>query len=83
MSVYQGIVIRLDEYLLTRLVELALHIDALCVSVGVPAPELPEAARAAAIGTLVEVARLRHGDTAVLNALARRERDTGAALRVM
>jgi hypothetical protein len=83
VSVYQGIVIRLDEYLLTRLVELALHIDDLCVSVGVPTPELPEAGRAAAIGTLVEVARLRHGDTAVLNALARRERDTGAALRVM
>jgi Mycothiol maleylpyruvate isomerase N-terminal domain len=83
VSVYQGVVIGLDEYLLTRLVELALHIDDLCVSVGVPTPELPAAARTAAIGTLVEVARLRHGDTAVLHALARRERDTGAALRVM
>jgi hypothetical protein len=83
VSVYQGVVIRLDEYLLTRLVELTLHIDDLCVSAGVPTPELPEAAGAAAIGTLVEVARLRHGDTAVLHALARRERDTGAALRVM
>jgi hypothetical protein len=37
----------------------------------------------AAIDTLVEVARLRHGDTAVLRALARRERDSVAALRVM
>lgn len=83
VSVHQGVVIHLDEYLLTRLVELTLHIDDLCVSVGVPTPELPAAAGAAAIGTLVEVARLRHGDTAVLNALARRERDPGDALRVM
>ena len=83
VSVYQGLVIRLDEYLLTRLVELTLHIDDLCVSVGVPTPELPEAARAGAIATLVEVARLRRGDLAVLRALARRERDAVAALRVM
>ncbi len=83
VSVYQGVVIRLDEYLLTRLVELTLHIDDLCVSVGVPTPELPEAAGAAAIGTLVGVARQRHGDLAVLHALARRERDGAAALRVM
>jgi hypothetical protein len=83
VSVYQGVVIRLDEYLLTRLVELTLHIEDLCMSVGVPTPELPEAARGAAIDTLVEVARRRHGDTAVLHALARRERDTVAALRVM
>ena len=83
VSVYQGIVILLDEYLLTRLIELTLHIDDLCLSVGLPTPELSEAARSAAIGTLVEVARLRHGDTAVLAALARRERDHVSALRVL
>jgi hypothetical protein len=83
VSVYQGIVILLDDYLLTRLIELTLHIDDLCLSAGLPAPELPEAARTAAIGTLVEVARLRHGDTAVLAALARRERDHVSALRVL
>ncbi len=68
---------------LTRLVELTLHIDDLCVSVGVPTPQLPADGTGAAIETLVEVARLRHGDGAVLAALARRERDDGAALRVM
>jgi hypothetical protein len=83
VSVYQGTVIRLDEYLVTRLIELTLHVHDLCISVGVPTPELPEAARAAAIDTLVEVARQRHGDVAVLDALARRERDRIAALRVM
>jgi len=83
MSVYKETVLRLDDYLRTRLVELTLHIDDLCVSIGVPTPELPVAARAAAIETLLEVARLRHGDLAVLRALARRERDPVDALRVM
>ena len=40
-------------------------------------------AQAPAIETLLEVARLRHGDLAVLRALARRERDPVRALRVM
>ena len=35
------------------------------------------------ITTLVEVARLRHGDAAVVRALSRRERDTAEALRVI
>jgi hypothetical protein len=34
------------------------------------------------ISTLVQIARLRHGDMAVLRALTRRERDLVQALRV-
>ncbi len=34
------------------------------------------------IGTLVDVARFRHGDVAVLHALTRRERDSIGALRI-
>jgi hypothetical protein len=83
MTVYKETVVEIDEYLRTRLLELALHIDDLCVSVGIPTPDLPAAATAAAIATLVGVARLRHGDVAVLTALARRERDSASALRVM
>lgn len=83
VSVYQGLVLRLDDYLVTRLVELVLHLEDLCVSVDVPAPAMPVAATSAAIATLVEVARLRHGDAAVLRALARRERDAAEALRVL
>jgi Mycothiol maleylpyruvate isomerase N-terminal domain len=83
MSVYKETVLRLDDYLRTRLVELTLHIDDLCVSVGVPTPEMPAAATAAAVDALLDVARLRHGDLAVLRALARRERDPAAVLRVM
>jgi hypothetical protein len=83
MSVYQETVIRLEDYLRTRLVELTLHVDDLCVSIGVPTPEMPAAATAAAIATLLDVARLRHGDMDVLRGLARRERDLAQALRVM
>ena len=83
MSVYKDTVIRIDDYLRTRIIELTLHIDDLCVSVGVPTPDLPPAATAVAIDSLLGVARLRHGDVAVLRALARRERDPAAVLRVM
>jgi hypothetical protein len=72
--------IPLDEYLRTRLVELALHIDDLCVSAGTGTPDVP--GNEVAIRTLVDVARLRHGDVAVLRALARRERDPHNRLRV-
>ena len=83
MRVFNGLVIGLDDYLVTRLVEMCVHADDLAVSLGVPAPPLPEAATSLAIATLVGVARLRHGDPAVLRALARRERDEAGALRVV
>jgi Mycothiol maleylpyruvate isomerase N-terminal domain len=78
-----GLVLTLDEYLRTRVVELVVHADDLAASVGVePLPPQP-AATAVAIGVLVGVARVRHGDMAVLRALARRERDPVGALRVL
>ncbi|MDF9804726.1 hypothetical protein M2436_003273 [Streptomyces sp. HB372] len=72
----------LDGYLRTRCVELAVHLDDLALSVGAPDPT-PGAALAVAIDVLVAAARERHGDRAVLHALARRERDTAHALRVL
>jgi hypothetical protein len=80
LQVIGGRAILLDEYLGTRLVELALHIDDLCVSAGIPTPATP--GTEAAIRTLVDVARVRHGDLAVLRALGRRERDPDQVLRV-
>src|SRR5215471_13871244 len=83
LSVAGGLVMTLDEYLRTRVVELVVHADDLATSVGVePVPPQP-ATTAVAIGVLVGVARIRHGDMAVLRALARRERDTVRALRVL
>ncbi len=84
IEVLGALVITLDEYLRTRVVELVIHTQDLALSV-----ELPDAAHVApavatvAINTLVDLARLRHGDAAVLQALARRERDTVNALRVL
>jgi Mycothiol maleylpyruvate isomerase N-terminal domain len=78
-----GLVMTLDEYLRTRVVELVVHADDLAASVGVaPVPPQP-ATGTVAIDVLVGVARIRHGDMAVLRALARRERDTVGALRVL
>jgi hypothetical protein len=80
MKVINDGLILLDEYLRTRLVELALHIDDLCVSVHIVTPDIPGID--VAIRTLVDVARLQHGDVAVLRALGRRERDADHVLRV-
>jgi hypothetical protein len=74
-------VLRLYDYLRTRIIELAVHTDDLCVSIGRETPPLPGVA--VAIEALVEVAILRHGELAVLRALARRERDPDQVLRVI
>lgn len=71
-----------DEYLRTRIVELVLHTGDLCRSLDLPQPELPDATHIA-IGVLLDVAVARHGQLAVLHALARRELDTADALRVL
>ncbi|MEU1853056.1 maleylpyruvate isomerase N-terminal domain-containing protein [Streptomyces sp. NPDC019990] len=72
----------LEGYLQTRCVELAVHLEDLALSVGAHC-QTPEATLAIAVDVLVAAARDRHGDQAVLHALARRERDTGQALRVL
>ncbi|MER7481033.1 maleylpyruvate isomerase N-terminal domain-containing protein [Streptomyces sp. NPDC126510] len=72
----------LDGYLQTRCVELAVHIEDLALSVGSDC-RAPDAAVAIAVDVLVAAARDRHGDQAVLHALARRERDVDQALRVL
>jgi uncharacterized protein (TIGR03083 family) len=83
MQVYGGLVLILDDYLVTRLIELVVHGDDLAASLDVKPPSLSAAATGLAITTLVEVARIRHGDPAVLRALTRRERDAVGALRVI
>jgi hypothetical protein len=78
-----GLVMTLDEYLRTRVVELVVHADDLAASVDVELVPPRPATTAVAIDVLVGVARIRHGDIAVLRALARRERDTVGALSVL
>ncbi len=81
LAVAGGNVMLLDGYLVTRIVELAVHTDDLAVSVGLDVGPTP--GTDVAIGALVDAARLRHGATAVLRALSRRERDEVSALRVI
>jgi hypothetical protein len=83
LRVAGGLVMTLDEYLCTRVVELVVHADDLAASLGVELAPPQPATCAIAIGVLVGVARIRHGDMAVLRALARRERDQVQALRVL
>ena len=78
-----GQVLLIDEYLKTRLVEMVFHLDDVARSLELPSPELPPEATRIAIQVLVDTARIRHGDRAVLDALARRERDAVDALRVL
>ncbi|HET7482852.1 MAG TPA: maleylpyruvate isomerase N-terminal domain-containing protein [Actinomycetota bacterium] len=83
MRVYDDMVLTLDDYLVSRIIELVVHLDDLAVSVGRPLPSIPPIAFEIAIRALVDVARLKQGDLAVVRALTRRERDAVEALRVL
>lgn len=64
--------VSLDELVLTRLIEVTVHVDDLAISVGVPTPELPGVDTV--VSTLAKVAVRRHGPVAVLRGLSRAER---------
>ncbi|GIF96031.1 maleylpyruvate isomerase N-terminal domain-containing protein [Catellatospora citrea] len=63
-----------DDFLLSRLVELVVHVDDLAVSVHVPAPPPDPAAAELVIDLLTRVAARRHGPLALVRALTRAER---------
>lgn len=63
-----------DDFLLTRVLELVVHADDLAVTMDVPTPEMPPAATGATIALLARLAAWRHGPLPVLRALSRRER---------
>ncbi|WP_433288281.1 maleylpyruvate isomerase N-terminal domain-containing protein [Micromonospora sp. CA-244673] len=66
--------ISLDDFVTSRLLEVAVHCDDLAYSVGVPAPELPAQAIETVVDVLSRIAIRRHGATNVLRALSRAER---------
>lgn len=72
-----------DDYLVTRLVELLVHADDLAVGLGVPTPVFSFPAYAAVLDCLWEVARRRSEPMALIRAMTRVERDVGQALRVL
>jgi Mycothiol maleylpyruvate isomerase N-terminal domain len=87
----RGLALLLDEFLRTRSVELAVHVEDLELSVGLgpgltpadPVPDVPDDLVADAVDVLVAAAVARHGGPAVLRALTRRERDHVDALHVL
>lgn len=78
---FEPLVLRLGDFLPTRILELVVHADDLAASVGLDAP-LPESVATVAIDLMVAVARTGHGDLAVVRALARRERADPAVFPV-
>lgn len=83
LSVAGDLVMFLDDYLVTRLVEAVVHSDDLAMGVRVATPIFPARAMELIFDHLLEVARLRHGDLAVLRAFTRKERDDIEALVVL
>ncbi|GID92092.1 maleylpyruvate isomerase N-terminal domain-containing protein [Amorphoplanes digitatis] len=63
-----------DDFLLTRVIELVVHVDDLAVSLDQPTPAMPGEATEAAIRLLGRLAAWRHGPLPVLRALTRQER---------
>ena len=79
IEVLQGVVLTVEEYLRTRLVELVVHLDDLAVSVGYDVThDVPDEAYDEAAAVLMQVALRRHGGLPVVRSLARRERHPGA-----
>ena len=66
--------LELDDFLLTRLMELVVHADDLACSVGLPTPEFPEEVTAPVVELLARLAVRRHGTVDVIRGLARAER---------
>jgi hypothetical protein len=64
----------LDDFLVTRMMEITVHSDDLACSVGLPTPTLPDAVTKPVFALLTDLAVLRHGPTAVLRAFSRAER---------
>jgi Mycothiol maleylpyruvate isomerase N-terminal domain len=81
MRVPIGRCMRLDDFLVVRLVEVLVHADDLAVSVDLPAPALSEASADVLVTLFLGMCRRRHGDRAVIRAFTRRERDAVDALR--
>lgn len=71
---YAGWALTLDDYLTTRMMEIAVHSDDLAVSVGRPTPQFPPGVAEPVIDLLSRLAMRRHGATAVIRALSRAER---------
>jgi hypothetical protein len=64
----------LDDFLVTRMMEIVVHSDDLAVSVDLPTPQLPGDVEDPVLGLLVALSVRRRGSIAVVRALTREER---------
>ena len=75
---WQGWSLTTDDFLTTRMMEMVVHGDDLASSVGLPTPTYAEDVITPVLGLLSGVAVRRHGQTALVRALARPQRaETG------
>ncbi len=75
---WQGWSLTTEDWLVTRLMETVVHADDLAASIGVPTPEFPEEAMRPVLALLTDLSVRRHGQSAVIRALARSERADGS-----
>lgn len=73
-----GWALTLDDFLTTRTMEVAVHMDDLAVSVGRGTPDLPDATFDPVLTLLARLAARRHGQAALMRAFARAERAPAA-----
>lgn len=71
---WQGWSLRRNDFLLTRLIEIVVHTDDLALSIDVLPPTFPDEAFTPALELLTHLAVGRHGQSAVISTLTRRER---------
>lgn len=72
-----GYRVSLEDYLLTRVMEMVVHLDDLAVSADIEPVELSDGTNRHAIALLSDLATLRHGSRSLVRAFARSERSTG------
>lgn len=78
----RGASMRVEDYLVTRMVELVIHSDDLAASLQVHPPGFDTAVTDAVLTCLTEIASRRHTPLAVIRAMSRTERADPAVLRV-
>jgi hypothetical protein len=74
LPMWGGYSLRLDDFVVSRMMELAVHSDDLAASAGITTPALPPVVIDIVVDLLSRLAVRRHGPSAVLRALTRQER---------
>jgi hypothetical protein len=71
---WQGWSLSVEDFLLTRMMEIVVHSDDLAASVGLETPEFPAEVVTPVLDLLTGLAARRHGSTAVVRTLTRPQR---------